>query len=144
MKVELKIQRFDPVKDQEPHFETYAVDCEPTDRVLDALLQVKGLMDGTLTLRKSCAHGVCGSDGMRINGRNRLACKELIQSQEQPIVVEPMKGFKILKDLVVDMGPFFEKFRAVKPYLINEDPPPAKERLQSEKQREKFEDATKC
>ncbi len=144
MNVELKIQRFDPLKDKEPHFETYTVDCEPTDRVLDAILQVKGLTDGTLTLRKSCAHGVCGSDGMRINGRNRLACKELIQNLEQPIVIEPMKGFKIIKDLVVDMDAFFDKFKAVKPYLINDDAAPEKERLQSESDRMKFEDATKC
>src|SRR3989344_2449431 len=131
MKVELKIQRFDPVKDQEPHFETYAVDCEPTDRVLDALLQVKGLMDGTLSLRKSCAHGVCGSDGMRINGRSMLACKVLVKNLSQPITVEPMKGFKIIKDLIVDMGPFFEKYRSVQPYLVNDEPAPEKERPQS-------------
>ncbi len=144
MKVDLKIQRFDPLKDKEPHFETYSVDCEPTDRVLDAILQVKGLMDGTLTLRKSCAHGVCGSDGMRINGKNALACKELIQNHEMPIVIEPMKGFKIIKDLVVDMDSFFAKYKSVKPYLINDDPEPEKERLQSQKQQERIDDTTKC
>ena len=144
MKIELKIQRFNPEKDSEPHFENYSVESEPTDRVLDALLQVKGLIDGSLTLRKSCGHGVCGSDGMRINGRNMLACKVLIRNLEQPITIEPMKGFKIIKDLVVDMDAFFEKYRSVKPYLIQEESAPEKERLQSPKEREKFDDTTKC
>lgn len=144
MKVELKIQRFNPEIDTEPHFETYTVEAEPTDRVLDAILEVKGKIDGTLTLRKSCAHGVCGSDGMRINGRNLLACKVLIQNLSQPITIEPMKGFNIIKDLVVDMDAFFEKYRSVKPYLIQEESAPEKERLQSPKERERFDDTTKC
>lgn len=144
MKVELKIQRFNPEKDAEPYFADYTVEMEGTDRVLDAILEVKGKIDGTLTLRKSCAHGVCGSDGMQINGRNMLACKVLIRSVEQPIVIAPLKGFKIIKDLVVDMDQFFEKYRQVKPYLINADPAPEKERLQSPKNRERFDDTTKC
>ena len=145
MKVNLQIQRYNPEKDKEPYFADYSVEAEPTDRILDALLQVKGLLDGSLTLRKSCAHGVCGSDGMRINGRNALACRELVRNHKQPIVVEPMKGFKIIKDLVVDMETFFAKYRQIKPYLINNDPPTAgKERLQSQKEQERFEDTTKC
>ena len=144
MEVKLKIQRYNPEKDKEPCFADYTVEAEPTDRVLDVLLEVKGSLDGSLTLRKSCAHGVCGSDGMRINGKNVLACRELVKNMEQPIVVEPMKGFKIIKDLVVDMDAFFEKYRAVKPFLINDEPAPQKERLQSEKERARFEDTTKC
>ena len=144
MKVDLRIQRYNPEKDAAPYFADYTLEAEPTDRLLDALLQVKGLLDGSLTLRKSCAHGVCGSDGMRVNGKNVLACRELIKNLEQPIVVEPMKGFKIIKDLAVDMEAFFEKFRKVQPYLVNDEPAPEKERLQSEKERERFEDTTKC
>ncbi|SRR3989338_574588 len=144
IKVHLKIQRYNPEKDSKPYFKDYAVECEPTDRVLDALLAIKGTLDGSLTLRKSCGHGVCGSDGMRINGRNMLACKVLIKNVSQPIVVEPLKGFKIVKDLVVDMKQFFEKYVAVKPYLINQETSPEKERLQSQKQQERFEDTTKC
>ena len=144
MKVQLKIQRYHPEKDKEPYFADYTVDAEPTDRVLDVLLEVKGKLDGSLTLRKSCAHGICGSDGLRINGKNVLACKELVKNMDQPIVVEPMKGFKIIKDLVVDMDAFFEKYRMVKPFLINDEPAPQKERLQSEKERARFEDTTKC
>lgn len=144
MKVQLKIQRFNPDTDKEPRYENYTVECEPTDRVLDAILQVKGELDGTLSLRKSCAHGVCGSDGMRINGRNMLACKVLIKNLSQPITIEPMMGMKILKDLIVDMDPFFEKYRSIKPYLINDDSAPREERLQSPKDRDRFEDTTKC
>ncbi|MBI2915309.1 MAG: succinate dehydrogenase iron-sulfur subunit [Elusimicrobia bacterium] len=144
MKVELRIQRFNPEKDSKPHFENYVAECEPTDRVLDAILQVKGVLDGSLTLRKSCAHGICGSDGMQINGRNMLACKVLVKNLKQPIVIEPLKGFKIVKDLVVDMKSFFEKYRSVQPYLQNEDPVPEKERLQSPAERERFDDTTKC
>ena len=144
MKVDLRIQRYNPEKDAAPYFADYTVEVEPTDRLLDALLEVKGLIDGSLTLRKSCAHGICGSDGMRINGRNVLACKELVKNLEQPVLVEPMKGFKIIKDLVVDMETFFEKYRRVQPFLVNDEPPPEKERLQSEKDRERFEDTTKC
>lgn len=144
MNVQLRIQRFNPDKDTAPYFADYNVDAEETDRLLDALLKVKGLTDGSLTLRKSCAHGVCGSDAMRINGRNRLACKVLVKNLSQPIVIEPLQGFKVIKDLVVDMDAFFEKFRSVKPYLINEEPAPAKERPQSPGDREVFDDTTKC
>lgn len=144
MKVNLKIQRYNPEKDSEPYFADYTVEVEPTDRVLDALLEVKGKIDGSLSFRKSCAHGICGSDGLRINGKNMLACKVLVRNVKQPIVVEPLKGFKIIKDLVVDMTQFFEKYRQVKPYLINEEPPPTKERVQSQKERERFDDTTKC
>ena len=144
MQVRLKIQRFNPEKDAAPHFEDYTVEAEPTDRVLDALLEVKGLLDGSLSLRKSCAHGVCGSDGMLINGKNQLACKVLIKNLTQPITIEPMKGFKILKDLIVDMGSFFDKYKTIQPYLINEEEAPVKERLQSPKDRERFDDTTKC
>ncbi len=144
MKVALKIQRYNPDKDKVPYYQDFTVEAEPTDRVLDAILAVKDDFDGTLTLRKSCAHGVCGSDGMRINGQNRLACKVLIKSLKQPIVIEPMMGFKIKKDLVVDMDPFFEKYRSIKPYLINDEGAPEKERLQSPKERARFDDTTKC
>ncbi|MBI4313531.1 MAG: succinate dehydrogenase iron-sulfur subunit, partial [Candidatus Omnitrophica bacterium] len=89
-------------------------------------------------------HGVCGSDAMLINGRNRLACKMLVKDCPQPITVEPMKGFKVIKDLIVDMEPFFNKYKSIKPFLVNEEPAPAKERLQSPADRDKFDDTTKC
>jgi succinate dehydrogenase / fumarate reductase, iron-sulfur subunit len=144
MNVTVKIWRFNPEDGQPARWESYAVDVEPTDRVLDALLEVKAQHDGTLTVRKSCAHGVCGSDAMRINGRNRLACKVLVQDVAPVITVEPMKGFKVIKDMVVDMEPFFAKYKSVKPFLINDEPEPAKERLQSAEDRARFDDTTKC
>ena len=144
MVVTCRIRRFNPEQDVKPQWKDYAVEVEPTDRVLDALHAVKWHHDGSLAFRRSCAHGICGSDAMLINGKNRLACKLLIKDVKQPITIEPMRGFSVIKDLVVDMTGFFEKYRAIKPYLIAEEPPPEKERLQSPKQRERFDDTTKC
>jgi succinate dehydrogenase / fumarate reductase iron-sulfur subunit len=144
VKVKFRIRRFDSAKDEEPFWGEYEVEVEPTDRVLDGLQMIKWHQDGTLTLRKSCGHGICGSDAMVINGVNRLACKVLIRDVGRKITVEPMRGFKVIKDLVVDMKGFFEKYRSVKPYLITNSSPPEKERLQSPEDRERFDDTTKC
>ncbi len=144
MKVSFKIQRYNPEVDQAPHYEIYEADCEPTDRVLDGLNYVKWYLDGTLSYRRSCAHAVCGSDAMRINGRNRLACKILIKDLKQPITIEPLLGLKVIKDLIVDMEPFFAKYRLMKPYLINSEDPGDRERLQSQSDVDVFEEATKC
>ncbi len=144
MEISLRIQRYNPEQDVKPHYENYTVDVQPTDRVLDALNQVKWHQDGTLTFRRSCAHGVCGSDAMRINGRNRLACKVLIKDIGTKITVEPLLGFEVIKDLVIDMEPFFDNYRKVLPFLINDQTPPATERLQSAEDRAVFDDTTKC
>jgi succinate dehydrogenase / fumarate reductase iron-sulfur subunit len=145
MQVTLKILRFNPETDTKPHYETYTVEAQPTDRVLDALNSVKWQHDGTLTYRRSCAHGVCGSDAMRINGRNALACKMLIQDVGSSMTIEPLMGFRVIKDLVIDMDQFWANFQKMKPYLINDDTPPAgRERLQSAEEREIFDDTTKC
>ncbi len=144
MKVQLKIRRFNPETDKKPWWGEYQVEVEPTDRVLDALHYVKWYQDGTLTLRRSCAHGICGSDAMRINGRNRLACKVLFRDVGRKITVEPILGLPVIKDLVVDMEPFMAHYRSVMPYLINNEPPPGTERLQSIEERERFDDTTKC
>ena len=146
MKFNVKIKRYNPEIDAKPHFETYAVEAEPNDRVLDVLHIVKWKHDGTLTLRRSCAHGICGSDAMRINGRNRLACKTLIKDLDisQPIYVEAIKGLPLEKDLIVDMEPFFASYREVQPFLIaNSKPEAGKERVQSIEDRERFDDTTK-
>src|SRR3954447_666557 len=142
--VVLKIRRYNPETDDEPHWERYEVPVEPGDRLLDALHHVKWQMDGSLTFRRSCAHGVCGSDAMRVNGVNRLACKILVKDLGKEILVEPIKGLPVEKDLLVDMEPFFEAYRAVKPFLITHDKEPTKERLQSAADRERFDDTTKC
>ena len=144
MDVTLRIKRYNPEQDVKPVFKEYVVDVEPTDRLLDALNQVKWAQDGTLTYRRSCAHGVCGSDAMRVNGRNRLACTLLMKDLGRKITIEPLMGFKVLKDLVVDMDPFFDAYKSVKPYLIADDAPSSGERLQSPADRERYDDTTKC
>ena len=144
MQVRLRIRRYNPEIDQAPHYEDYAVDAEPTDRVLDLLNQVKWYQDGTLTYRRSCAHGICGSDAMRINGVNRLACKILVKDLGERISVEPLLGLRVIKDMIVDMEPFFEHYRSVLPFLVNDEAPPERERLQSPEQRQRFDDTTKC
>ncbi len=144
MEVTLKILRYNPETDKKPHYETYKVEAERNDQVLDLLNQVKWYQDGTLSYRRSCAHGICGSDAMRINGINRLACKVLVRDVGTKITVEPLLGMPIEKDLIVDMEPFFEHYRSVLPYLVNEDPPPQRERLQSQEARARFDDTTKC
>ena len=144
MLITFKLLRFDPDKDAKSHWETYQVEMEPTDRVLDGLEAIKGRLDGTLGYRRSCAHGVCGSDAMLINGRNHLACKTLVKNVTQPITIEPMRGFKVIKDFIVDMTGFFQKYRQVQPYLIEKSKTPEKERLQSPQERERFDDTTKC
>jgi succinate dehydrogenase / fumarate reductase, iron-sulfur subunit len=145
MTVELRILRYDPERDQKPHEERYTVEAGPMDRVLDLLHRVKYEQDGTLTFRRSCAHGVCGSDAMLINGRNRLACKIRVdQLGGKKITVAPLPGLPVMKDLVVDMDTFFAKFRSVQPFLLADSEAPERERRQSPKDRERFDDTTKC
>ncbi|TAJ50146.1 MAG: succinate dehydrogenase iron-sulfur subunit [Herbiconiux sp.] len=145
--VTLIIRRFDPDVDDEPRWQDFDVQMFATDRILDALHKIKWEQDGSLTFRRSCAHGICGSDAMRINGRNRLACKTLIKDLDisKPIYVEAIKGLPLEKDLIVDMDPFFESFREVQPFLQSQTAPPKdKERIQSVADRARFDDTTKC
>ncbi len=144
MQVNLRIQRFDPDHDAAPRWEEYRVDVDPMARVLDLLHVVKWEQDASLTFRRSCGHGICGSDAMLINGRNRLACKIRVDQLGRKISVAPLPGLPVVKDLVVDMEGFFAKYRSVQPYLINDEPAPAKERRQSQAQRAVFDDTTKC
>jgi succinate dehydrogenase iron-sulfur subunit len=146
MRVRLRIRRFNPEADEEPHWEEYQVQAEPTDRVLDLLHHVKWYQDGTLTFRRSCAHGVCGSDAMLINGRNRLACEYLVRDAGSRITVEAIRGMPLVKDLLVDMDGFWDKYKQVMPFLVNDEPLPAdgRERRQSPEERERFDDTTKC
>jgi succinate dehydrogenase / fumarate reductase iron-sulfur subunit len=144
----LKIRRYDPEVGPEANWQTYQVPVEAGDRVLDALHQIKWYQDGSLSFRRSCAHGVCGSDAMRINGVNRLACKVLMKDvaghDGDEILIEPINGLSVLKDLIVDMEPFFDAFRSMKPFLITDGREPTRERLQSAEERERFDDTTKC
>src|SRR5438105_7164593 len=145
MQVHLKIRRFDPDGDHRSYWQEYDVEVDPMDRVLDALNTVKWEQDGTLTFRRSCAHGVCGSDAMLINGRNRLACEYLVKDAGRRISVEPLRGVPVVKDLLVDMEDFFAKYRASMPYLVNDEvPDDGKERRQSPADRELYEDTSRC
>ncbi|MGW9025170.1 succinate dehydrogenase iron-sulfur subunit [Streptomyces sp. NPDC055722] len=145
--VTFRVRRFNPEVSAEATWEDFQLKIDPKERVLDGLHKIKWDLDGTLTFRRSCAHGICGSDAMRINGKNRLACKTLIKdiNPEKPITVEPIKGLTVLKDLVVDMDPFFQAYRDVMPFLISKDKnEPTRERLQSPEDRARFDDTTKC
>src|SRR5579884_2528990 len=142
--VTVQIERFNPDVDSAPHDETYEVEADESDRVLDLLNRIKWYQDGTLTFRRSCGQGICGSDAMRINGRNRLACKVLVKDLGSHIRLQPLVGLTVVKDLVVDLTPFFAHYAEVLPYLINDERPPATERLQSPAERERYDDTTKC
>lgn len=148
MKVVFRIRRYDPQSGNGPRYEDFMVDVEPTDRLLDALMFIKRNLDGTLSFRKSCAHGICGSDAMLINGVERLACKTLVQDvakEENAVVVfEPLKALPVQRDLMVDYGRFFDAYREVKPYLFPAEPVEERERVQTPAERSRFDDSTKC
>ncbi|MCU0573706.1 MAG: succinate dehydrogenase iron-sulfur subunit [Syntrophobacteraceae bacterium] len=145
MEMHFKIFRFDPETDREPYYRDYVVATEPRERILDCLNRIKWEQDGTLGYRMSCAHGVCGSDGMRINGVCGLACQKLVKDyQGSEILLEPLPHFRILKDLVVDMEEFLDRVKAMQPYLLASTPPPERERLQGPEERRKVEDVIRC
>lgn len=152
MRITFKIRRYQPdvPGKNKPYWQEFTLDnVEPTHRVLEMLHRVKWEQDGTLAFRRSCSSGICGSDAMRINGRNRLACKILVRDVVKDggtIQVEPILGLPVIKDLIVDMEPFFEHYRQVMPFFVNNDPLPAdgRERLQSPEDRQQFDDTTNC
>ncbi len=152
MEITFKIRRLNPDvpgKDK-PYWQEFTLkDVMETDRVLEMLHRVKWEQDGTLSFRRSCSSGICGSDAMRINGRNALACKLLVRDVVKAggtIQVEPILGLPVIKDLIVDMEPFFAHYRAVMPFFVNNDPVPAdgRERLQSPEDRRRYDDSTNC
>lgn len=127
MKVTLEIKRQRPDGDAGQYTQTFDVNVEGTDRVLDALMEISRNEDGSLAFRRSCAHGVCGSDAMRINGEEKLACKalfkDIVEGEGETVRIEPLRHLEVQKDLMVDQSPFFEKFKSVKPYLIPKEEP---------------------
>jgi len=150
MDVTFRIRRYNPEipgKDK-PYWQTFELkDVQDTDRVLELLHRIKWEQDGTLAFRRSCSHGICGSDAMRINGKNRLACKTLLKDLDasKPIYVEALKGLPLEKDLIVDMEPFFDSYRDIQPFLMaSSKPKDGKERLQSAEERARFDDTAKC
>jgi succinate dehydrogenase / fumarate reductase, iron-sulfur subunit len=142
--MKFRIQRYDPDRDEKPYFKEYDVEPGPSDRMLlDALIRIK-TMDDTLALRRSCREGVCGSDAMNINGSNALACTTKLADLKSPVTIRPLPGLPIIRDLIVDMTQFFAQYHSVKPYVINNDPPPEKERLQSPEQRDELNGYYEC
>ena len=142
--MKISIYRFNPDQDTKPYMQSYDFEPSKTDvMLLDALIKIKG-MDDSLSMRMSCREGVCGSDAMNINGKNGLACVTKLEDLKQPIVIRPMPGLPIIRDLVVDMTQFFDQYDSVKPYLINKEVPPKKERLQSPEDRKKLDGAYEC
>ena len=145
MKIQFKIFRFDPEVDNEPHYQTYRVHADPSERILDCLNRIKWEQDGTLSYRMSCGHGVCGSDAMKINGRCALACQKLVKDYEgEEVVLEPLPSFKVLKDLIVDLTPFLEKVNLVRPYLMSSGPVPEKERRVDPTESRRVNEAVRC
>lgn len=148
MNITLRIRRYHPETDDPPRFEDFAVAVEPTDRLLDALMFVKRNVDGSLCFRKSCAHGVCGSDAMTINGVERLACKTLVRDvadeEDAVITIEPLKSLPVQRDLMVDYSRFFDFYRVVKPFLIPAKKAEHGETVQMPDERSRFDDPTKC
>jgi succinate dehydrogenase / fumarate reductase, iron-sulfur subunit len=142
--MKFSIYRFNPDVDKDPYMQDYDIELAPDTRMLlDALIQIKAL-DDTLSMRKSCREGVCGSDAMNINGKNGLACMTPLEGIKQPVVLRPLPGLPVVRDLVVDMEQFFAHYNSIKPYLINNDPPPETERLQSPEDRAKLDGLYEC
>jgi len=138
------IERYNPDTDKKPYFKEYDIQLEPSDRMLlDALIRIKAI-DDTLALRRSCREGVCGSDAMNINGKNGLACITKISELTEPVKLRPLPGLPIIRDLIVDMTQFFKQYNSIKPFVINHDPPPEKERLQSPQDRLELDGLYEC
>ena len=134
--VKFSIYRYDPDKDERPYMQSLEVELLPTDKMLlDALMRIKQTTDDSVSYRRSCREGVCGSDAMNINGKNGLACITNLNELKQPIVLRPLPGLPVIRDLIVDMTQFFKQYNSIKPYLINDSVPPEKERLQSPEER---------
>ena len=143
--VRFSIYRYDPDRDEKPRMQNIEVELQPTDKMLlDALMRIKIANDDSLSFRRSCREGVCGSDAMNINGKNGLACITNLRDLKEPIVLKPLTGLPVIRDLIVDMTQFFKQYHSVSPFLINDTPPPEKERLQSPQEREELDGLYEC
>ncbi len=139
------IYRYNPETNPDPYMQDFELEMKPGAKfLLDALVQIKDEVDDSLSLRRSCREGVCGSDGMNINGKNGLACITDLADLKEPVVIKPLPGLPVIRDLVVDMSQFFKQYRSVKPYLISDDPIPLKERLQSPEDRAELDGLYEC
>lgn len=144
--IKFSIYRYDPDKDSKPRMQSYLLEIEQGSdmMLLEAIERIRQEQDQTLSLRRSCREGVCGSDGMNINGQNGLACMTPVSTLKQPIVLRPLPGLPVIRDLIVDMNNFYNQYEKVKPYLINKNNPPSKERLQTPEERAKLDGLYEC
>ena len=139
-----QIYRYDPDKDAKPYMQTVEVELDGSERMLlDALMKLKA-QDPTLSFRRSCREGVCGSDAMNINGKNGLACLTNMNTLPGTVVLKPLPGLPVIRDLIVDMTQFFKQYNSIKPYLVNDNVPPDTERLQSPEDRKKLDGLYEC
>ena len=142
--MKLSIYRYDPDRDEKPRMQDYDVALDANDRMLlDALVKAKGL-DDTLSFRRSCREGVCGSDAININGKNGLACITKIAELPDHVTLRPLPGLPVIRDLIVDMTQFFKQYHSIQPYLVNNDPPPERERLQTPEERDELNGLYEC
>jgi succinate dehydrogenase / fumarate reductase iron-sulfur subunit len=138
------IYRYDPDKDARPRMQDYELSSDPADRMLlDSLIRLKA-QDDSLSFRRSCREGVCGSDAMNINGKNGLACITKIADLPDKVTLRPLPGLPVVRDLIVDMTQFFNQYHSIRPYLITHDAPPERERLQSPDEREALNGLYEC
>jgi len=148
MKVTLKVFRFNPESDSKPHYDTFNIEAEPNERILDCLNRIRWQQDSTLSFRMSCAHGICGSDGLTINNQSALACQKLVKDYDcsKEVLIEPLRYFEVVKDLIVDLKPFYERIKSINPEAPQNSILDAleTERIQSLEQRSRFDDALKC
>ncbi len=148
MKITLKVYRFNPERDTDPHYDTFSIEAEPNDRILDCLNKIRWTQDSTLSFRMSCGHGICGSDGLTINRQSALACQKLVKDYDysKELLIEPLRYFEVVKDLIVDLKPFFERIKSINPQIQQNiiDSFEEKERIQSVEERSRFDDALKC
>lgn len=144
--MKFSIYRFNPETDEKPYMQDYEVDIKEhnCNMLLDVILHIKNKVDETLTIRRSCREGVCGSDGVNVNGKNRLACTTHLSTLSEPVVIRPLPGLPVIRDLVVDMTQFYEQYEKGQPYLQNDTPAPATERLQSPEERAKLDGLYEC
>lgn len=139
-----QIYRYDPDQDASPRMQTYDLEIEHGDRMLlDVLIKLKAI-DPTLSFRRSCREGVCGSDAMNINGKNGLACVTNMRWLPNTVILKPLPGLPVIRDLFVDMTGFFKQYHSIRPWLVNEDPPPERERLQSPVARDELNGLYEC
>ncbi len=144
--MKVSIYRFDPAKDKKPYMQDYTINTDDVKgtMLLNILETLKETQDASLSFRRSCREGVCGSDGMNINGTNGLACITQIRQLPKKVVIRPLPGFPVIRDLIVDMAQFYKQYERTQPYLQNEDPLPARERIQSPEDRAKLDGLYEC